>query len=237
MYILIDSGIPVEAKNKLALFGILIELDNNTATYNAISSHPDIFCCQTTDNLIVAPNTSSKLIETFKTNNISFIIGNQNVGLEYPDTSFYNAVITEKFLIHNTKFTDEIIKNKCINKTQITVKQSYTRCNLLPLGEHHFITSDLGIFKTLNSVSGLSVIYINPENIILPDFKNGFFGGCCGIYQNKLFIIGNLNHISGSKAIRLFIENAGFQIIELYDGPLFDGGSLLFVEKSMQLNT
>ncbi|MCX6231893.1 MAG: hypothetical protein NTZ33_10155 [Bacteroidetes bacterium] len=237
MHILIDPGIPDAAKNKLALYGQVIELEKNTVTYNAISSHPDIFCCQTPDNLIVAPNTTSNLIEIFKANNIRFIIGNQNVGLKYPDTTFYNAVITKEFLIHNTKYTDEIIKNNCNTKTQITVKQSYTRCNLLPLGEHHFITSDEGIYKTLNLVSGISILYVNPENIILPDFKNGFFGGCCGIYQNKLFIIGNLSYINESKNIRSFIENAGFQIIELYDGPLFDGGSLLFIEKSKQLIT
>jgi hypothetical protein len=237
MYILIDPGIPEEAKNRLSLYGQLVELENNNVTYKAISSHPDIFCCQTPDNLIVASNASSKLFDFLKINNINFITGNQDVGLKYPDTSLYNAVVTKKFLIHNTKYTDNTIKNSCVKNTHITVKQSYTRCNLLPLGENHFITSDEGIYKALNVVSGISVIYVNPENIILPGFKNGFFGGCCGIFQNKLFIIGNLSYVNESKNIRSFIENAGFQIIELYNGPLFDGGSLMFVENSKQLIT
>ena len=63
MYILIDHRIPKEAKIKLASYGQLIELESNEDTYNAISSHPDIFCCQTPDKLIIAPNISTKLIK------------------------------------------------------------------------------------------------------------------------------------------------------------------------------
>jgi len=87
----------------------------------------------------------------------------------------------------------------------------------------------MGIYQKLNLYPEFSVIYVNPENIILPGMKNGFFGGCCGIYKNKLYITGNLGYLKESKSIRSFIENAGFQIFELYDGPLYDGGSILFI--------
>jgi len=232
MLILIDNKIPVEAKIKLAGYGQLIELENSNIAYSAISSHPDIYYCQLTDNLIIAPNSSAEIIKNFTSYNIKFTIGNQNVGEKYPATSHYNAVVTSKFLIHNIKHTDKSILDYCKSKTMITVNQSYTRCNLIALGEKHFITSDMGISQKLKLFPELSVFYVNPENIILTGMKNGFFGGCCGIYQNQLFVNGNLDYLNDADKLRTFITQAGFTTIELYDGPLFDCGSILFIEKS-----
>ncbi|MCF8386230.1 MAG: hypothetical protein K9G47_00005, partial [Bacteroidales bacterium] len=67
------------------------------------------------------------------------------------------------------------------------------------------------------------------DEIILPGQKHGFLGGCCGVWKDSLFIIGNLDHFSEGEKIRKFVSEAGFRIIELYDGPLFDGGNVLFV--------
>jgi hypothetical protein len=229
MLILIDNGIPEEAKNKLATYGRLIELEKTDVTYPAISSHPDIYYCQFPDNLIIAPNSSDKIINLFKSNNLKFDIGFHKIGAKYPESSSYNAVVTEKFLIHNTKYTEKLILDNCNSKIKITVNQSYTRCNLVPLGAHHFITSDMGIYQKLKLFPELSVIYVNPENIILPGMKNGFIGGCCGVHQDNLFVCGKLDYLKDAEKLRKFIRMAGFNLIELYNGYLYDGGSILFV--------
>ena len=49
-----------------------------------------------------------------------------------------------------------------------------------------------------------------------------------GVHGNMVFIIGSLDHHHEGNSIRSFLENLKYEIIELYDGPLYDGGSILF---------
>ncbi len=230
MYILIDHRIPSEAKANLAMYGQLIELKTKGITYDAISLHPDIFCCQTPDNLIIAPNIPSYIIKTFQEKEVKYIFGKESVGMQYPQTSHYNAVVTENFLIHNTKNTDEKILKSCSSKKILSVNQGYTRCNLIALNENNFITSDKGIYNQFQSCKDFKTLYVNPDKILLPDVNNGFFGGCCGIYKNKLFIIGNLDYLAEGLAVKELATSSSVKIIELYNGQLFDGGSILFIE-------
>ena len=89
-----------------------------------------------------------------------------------------------------------------------------------------FITSDVGIFKQLKK-NNLDVLFVEPKGIILKGFKNGFFGGCCGVENNRVFIAGSLSYFPEGGKINKFLD--GFEIIELYDGPLLDVGSIFFV--------
>jgi hypothetical protein len=72
------------------------------------------------------------------------------------------------------------------------------------------------------------VLYVNPSDIILPGFRNGFFGGACGVYENRVFIIGSLDKFGDGSNVRAFLKRLDMEIVELYDGELNDGGSLLF---------
>ena len=244
MLIIIDKRIPEEAKQTLASYGELLEFATRGITYNAISGHPDIFFCQTPRGLIVAPNTPAEFLRQLKFRNIPYTPGEKPVGSKYPGTARYNAVVTDNYLIHNTSVTDPSILNSTLTfipshsflrpspysilRSPYSIRQAYTRCNLIALGEDHFITSDRGIEKALIS-NNLEVLYVSPKGIMLPGFPNGFFGGCCGVWEDKLFITGSLNHYSEGDKVRQFSRRAGFRVIELYDGPLFDGGGILFI--------
>ena len=70
----------------------------------------------------------------------------------------------------------------------------------------------------------------------LQGFQHGFFGGVCGVFQNKLFVIGSLKYHLQHKEIYDFVNKFNFEIIELYDGPFFDGGSILFLNKLVIVN-
>jgi len=113
--------------------------------------------------------------------------------------------------------------------TSFSINQAYTRCNLIALDEGHYITSDHGIEKVLKN-RNLEVLFVSPEGIILPGFANGFFGGCCGILDDKLFTTGSLHCYPEGEKVRQFSQEAGFRVIELYDGPLFDGGGIIFID-------
>jgi hypothetical protein len=229
MWIIIDKRTPEPAKERLSSFGNLLELESNNIVYDAISGHPDIFLCQTDKQLIIAPNTPQKFVDKLKDCKINFTFGNFLLGLKYPETARYNAVIMDKYLIHNLKFSDQLIIKCCKNKTHIHVEQAYTRCNLIALGNDNFITSDKGIERSLKK-NHLNVLFVNPIDVELQGFSNGFLGGCCGVFDKNLFVNGCLKYLSEKVSFLGFAKDLGFTIIELYDGPLVDVGGIFFVK-------
>ena len=227
MKIIVNRDIPQEAMENLSQFGDLISISSSDITYNAISGHPDIFMCQIDDKLVVSPNLPSSIKEKMNEEQIAFVEGESIAGSIYPETAHYNAVVSENYLIHKLGVTDDKILEYCSHKKFINVNQAYTRCNLLPLKNDCFITSDKGIFSILKN-NNLDALFVDPQQILLPGFNNGFFGGACGVVDNKVFIIGSLSKINDGNKIQEFLTNRSYEIIELYSGPLFDGGSVLF---------
>jgi len=226
--VIVSVDIPKEVLVELQTYCEVLPFSTSQVTYAAISNHPDIFMCQFADGFIVAPNTPNEFRNNLVNNDVVIIDGDADIGTKYPKTAIYNAVITDNFLIHNLKFTDKKILETCINKKTIHVNQAYTRCNLLPLKDDSFITSDKGICDTLVA-NRLNVLYVNSHDILLPGFDYGFFGGACGVYNNQVFIAGSLDNITDGRRIKEFLINLDYEIIELYEGQLFDCGSLFFV--------
>ena len=169
-----------------------------------------------------------KYFDIFKKENISFIKGENSIGKKFPDTVFYNAVATENLLIHNLKYIDPIILNLYNNKKKINVNQAYCRCNLMHLRDSSFVTSDKNIFNVLKNLD-YNILYVDPKDIILPGQTYGFIGGCCGANGNDFFVIGSLDFFKEGKVLKQFIISLNYNLVELYNGPLFDGGSILFL--------
>lgn len=228
MIFIIDSRAPLKAKKKLFKFGDIIELKPSDAGYEAISGHPDIFSCKIGNKLIVAPNSPIEFLELLNKRRICFILGEKSIGTKYPETSSYNAAVSDNYIIHNFKHTDKTILHHCVGKKIINAGQGYSRCNAVPLMNDAFIVSDKGILKALLK-HNLAALYVNSEDIVLPGVKNGFFGGTCGTYEDYFFIAGSLNKYSYGKQARSFLNELGYNIIELTDEPLFDCGSLIVI--------
>lgn len=227
MLIIIDKKIPEQSKVKLRNFGLLIELETAGITYGAISGHPDIFFTMIGNNLVVAPNLPKSLQKLLLERKIDVVTGIKHVGSKYPENASYNAVVTEDFLVHHQKITDSSILKRCEGRKIVHVNQGYTRCNLIFISPRHVITSDLGISAALTKL-GVEILFFNPDGILLPGFRSGFIGGACGLLDKKLFINGStIFHKDGSK-LREFCHHAGVDLVELYPGPLFDGGGIFF---------
>ena len=225
MLIIIDKRIPEDAKNNLSNYGELFELETSNNVYDTISGHPDIFIFQHNNDLIIAPQSPQNLIDKLVEKNISFQTGINNLGIKYPETAFYNVANNADIFIGNIKSCDESIINCAIGKLWIQTKQSYSRCNNIILNSTSIITNDNKVHKQIETS-----LYINPEEIILTGFDYGFIGGCAGITDNKVFLIGSLKHHSQGKIITEYIKATNHEIVELYDGPLFDGGGIIFVK-------
>jgi len=230
MLIIADGRLPGEILNKLSLAGDIVLLETNNLVYNSISGHPDIFICPTPAGLVVAPNIPQNVINALKTHKIPFVFGKQSPGKRYPDSVHYNAVVTEHSIIHHRQFTDRTITEKNPGKEIIHVAQGYTKCNLIPLSENTFLTSDEGIEKALHR--RFKIYRFSPENIILEGQKHGFLGGCSGRWKNTLFFTGRLSTIPEHQKLKQIIKEQGLKYEELYDGPLIDGGGILFIDES-----
>jgi len=228
MFFIVNKNIPAAAQNILKGYGEVILFETDGITDNEISNHPDIFFCVIGNKIVCAQNTPKKYIERLNKFSSNCTAGNSDVGYDYPANAKYNAVITDRYIIHNKEITDEAILQSVSDKKFINVKQGYTRCNLLPLKNDCFITSDRGIENILKQ-EGLSCLYVSPKEVLLPGFKHGFFGGACGVFDNSVFILGSLNYFSEGNAVKNYLTGLGYELCELVDGKLFDGGSILIV--------
>jgi len=229
MLIVIDKRAPEEAKRRLDHFGEVVEFSTQNITYEAISGHPDIFLCQTPESLICAPNLPPSHFKLFKDNKIDFLIGENPVGKLFPDTSHYNCLVNEQCIFHKSPYTDVRIIE--LNNVQefVNLPQAYTRCSLIELPSKKFITSDKGIEKVLKNRK-LKVHYFPPNEILLPAMPHGFIGGAMGINSERLFVLGNPDFHSWGKEFKALIDQENIELISLYDGPLFDGGGIFFLE-------
>lgn len=222
---IVSEQIPEEALEKLKTFGKVIVLRNSKSAYYSISTHPDIFIHFINENeMVCAPNVPKKWLQMLKKANFNVIEGKKEIGKKYPETVPYNVVGIGKTLIHNTKYTEETIASHY--KDHIHVNQGYTRCNLLALNENNFITSDEGIVKILKD-KGFNVLYVNPRQIRLLGQDYGFFPGCCGVFDKKLFVCGSTKNLNEKNELDNFLQTNDIELVELYEDELTDIGSIL----------
>ncbi len=228
MPFLIDKRINPTALHNLERLDTVIPFMTDGITYPAISGHPDIFFCVSGDLLIASEAVPDNIIRQLDDAGVDILISKNRPGMQYPSSAIFNAVVTDSFLIHCTDITDISIKENTTGKTQINVSQGYTRCNLLVPDERLWITSDAGIFKILNE-KGLNVLSVDPKQVSLQGFSHGFFGGCCGVFKNRILVNGSLKNLKEGKAIRHDLEKYEYQVIELHQGMLEDVGSIMVI--------
>jgi len=228
MLILVDKRAPEIARNNLEEYGEVVEFYTEELVYEAIAGHPDIFITQIENLVVISPNLPDKFKILINKHKVNSVEGELPIGNKYPETARYNAASTDQYIIHNLAISDIQLLKASQGKTSIQVPQGYTRCNLVVLNENKMITTDKGIQKALIS-AGMDVMLVRSEGILLPGFSYGFIGGTCGIVENKILFLGSLKHHIDGNAIEAFIRKTGFEILELYDGPLFDGGGIFFL--------
>jgi hypothetical protein len=97
----------------------------------------------------------------------------------------------------------------------------------VPVDSRHIITSDRGIKSAWENNKGKALL-VRPGHVRLPGYDTGFLGGASGVTQKAVFFVGSLKYHPDGVAIRGLIKKCGKGVIELYDGPLYDVGSILF---------
>lgn len=182
-------------------------------TYQAIDAHPDIYFC--------------KMGVTFHKE--IFIGDPEEIGAAYPDNIRFNAVCLDRYLIHRLKNTSPALLSKAreIGLEMINVNQGYTKCNCVVVDGSAIITSDAGIYNTLQNYPAVSVLKIRPGFVRLDGFEYGFLGGASGRVDDEIIFNGDLSAHPDFEAISRFIESRGVKIKYFPDFPLTDIGSIL----------
>ncbi len=195
----------------------------------ALGRHADLGLCPLGGAEVVCPpDTCDYYRAALEPHGFSVIRGGQALGVSYPADTAYNVVVVGKFAILNPSVCDGILLRELERRYEILpVKQGYAKCSVAPVGENALITGDVGIAEAAGR-TGLDVLLIRNEGVLLPPYKNGFFGGACGLISPELLAVnGSLGHMPDGGLIGKFLESHGVRPVELSSGPPFDTGSLI----------
>ncbi len=194
-----------------------------------------VFC---DDKIILSPDVAEEVIHQIR-GAISeswilsrVVIGDKTPQMPYPNDVPYNVLALKQHLIHKLKITEpQILKHT--HKPVVNVRQGYTRCSVLPVGEQAVITDDASLGDTLQKL-GYDVLIICKGHVQLAGFPYGLFGGSGGSIGNKVVMNGCLKFHPDAERIKQFILKHHKVLIELDDQqPLIDCGSILFYDEGV----
>lgn len=199
---------------------------------SAVSTHPDMQICKVGKNSFVCEPTTyqyyKKHLEIYGAN---IAMGETFVKSNYPDDVAYNVVITENYMLHNTKHTDSAILNYANNNglSIYTTAQGYTKCATCVMGNNTIITADNGILRICVS-NGIDCLLIEEDDIILGNRNDGFIGGTSGLLDDKTMLFcGDITKHKSYKQILEFARSHDVEILCSHKGPLTDIGSIISV--------
>lgn len=227
----VDGRISKGVENGLAAIGIqTIKTKAHPSLYDAVAFHPDMFLHHICGkNIVFAPGTSEDTIRELENHGFQLIRGETELKYKYPGNISYNAARVGKFVFHNTKYTDKILKSffSKLEVELIHVNQGYAKCAISVVDENSIITMDMGIAKIADK-KGLDVLLIEEKNILLSGLDYGFIGGSSGlIATNKWAVAGSFDTLEYCDEILNFLNKKGIKIISLSNQQVVDIGSVI----------
>ncbi|MBU3206320.1 MAG: hypothetical protein GXY87_07940 [Tissierellia bacterium] len=229
--IVVAGNISSEIYDNLKKNGLeVIKTIAHEKVHTSIKYHPDIVMHPIRHNLlIVEPSLFQYYKDQFKNTHIKIIKGEIELKAEYPFDIAYNVGRIGNYVIHNLKYTDEVLKYYLEKEDLefINIKQGYSKCSMAIVGEKEIITSDKMIDKTLKDL-GFNSLLIKPGFIDLENQNYGFIGGCTGNISNKeVLISGTLKNHPDKEIIEKFLKETGKKINYLSKEKITDIGTMI----------
>lgn len=221
----IDPSMPYEAKERLLKMGYYVqEIRIHKRLAKPISGHPDmmLFHC---DNKVIYEPEAKEIAGLLMDNGYECVKGAAICSSRYPNDIIYNSCCLGGYIVrYNGPIERHIEKLK---HKFIRANQGYVQCSIVKIDDKNIITSDKNIYDEVKK-NRINALLVQAGHIKLPGYKTGFIGGASGVHKDKVFFIGALKYHSDGGIIRKFIKQAGKNIIELYNGPLYDAGTIFF---------
>jgi len=232
--VIADGRISRENEEGLLAMGIkIIKTKRHPGVYEAISFHPDImFHHVGGDRIVYAPETDESVVMQLASLGFHMIQGRSRLGEKYPFDIAYNAARVGRYVFHNFKYTDPVLKEELEKQGGIPVhvKQGYAKCSVSVVREDFMITSDAGIARAASDV-GIEVLLIEPEeDLALPGLDYGFIGGSSAMLgKDKWCITGSLENLRQGERIKKALECKGIEAVSLGRGKVEDIGSIIAI--------
>ena len=233
---IVDSRISEKMNRRLALEGFqVMKLPPSSALPEAIASHPDSLIFKlgntiltTADYCEEASYVFSDLRELYPEIKIS--VSADELGGRYPEDARLNALVIGNNLFCNRGNISEGVLRIAEDRglSVINVKQGYPACSVLTLRDSAAITSDEGLCKTFSKY-GIRVYKIRKGAISLPPYEYGFIGGACGVFEDKIYFLGNYKAHPSAHIIEEAAREMSYTPISLSDEELVDLGGILFI--------
>lgn len=196
----------------------------------SLSRHADLSIAIVSSKKAVCPPESYAYYKSaLSPYDFEIIEGKTHLGCNYPEDSAYNVCIIGKKCFLNKNVCDPTLYDILMSEGYeiIFVNQGYTKCSICPIDENTFITADKGIYDK-GVEMGFEALLISNEDILLPGYKNGFWGGSCGLgAPDTLLVNGEVENIKSGKLIKEFLNKKGIKIKNLKKGEVIDIGSIL----------
>ena len=234
---LLGADAPVNISQALTSLGFVpLLLDASKHLPKPTRSHADmlIFCAgncifSSKDHINKSPCTFEKLKEY----GYSIVESDTALGDRYPYDIPFNMALIGNYIFGNIKFASkEIIDYASKNSIElISVKQGYTKCSTVVINHNAIITADSGIESAARGL-GIDTLNIenSPSSVSLAGYDYGFLGGACGVYQDKIYFVGNISRHPNGIQIIDFCHKHGLEVISLSDTALTDIGGIIFLD-------
>ena len=221
----IDPRMPKKAKEKLKRLNYYIaEVPFHKRLARPVRGHVDMMLFRHGGKVIYEPQLED-IANLLRQNGYRCIKGEKIKSEKYPKDIIYNACAVDNSIIH---YKGRIEKNiKKLKLRHLPISQGYAKCSIVPVNKRAIITSDSKI-RDIWVNRGRKGLLVKPGHVKLPGYKTGFIGGASGVNDRVVFFVGSLKYHPDGGKIRDFIRGRDKGIIELYDGPLYDVGTVLF---------
>ncbi len=232
---IVDSRISRECERGLSKEGFyLLKLPPDLSLGEAVCSHPDTVLFYSSGELITTADYCEGAISFFSDLRefrpdikICFTADKRAEG--YPNDCVMNALAFNGRLFCKADTVSDAVIDFAIrhNLKICPVKQGYPACVTLAFG-NSAITADKGMAQALGQ-EGIRVTEISRGGISLPPYEYGFIGGASGVYDKKVYFLGDLSTHPDGERIRRAIEEEGYAAVSLSDEPLADMGGIIFL--------
>lgn len=234
--VIVDHRIPESAYRALMLSGFTpISLPTCKYLPEAISSHPDTLIFKLGNTIITYADYCEEASYVFSDirewcPDITVRACSDTPGNIYPNDCSLNALRIGKYLF----LRKESISSSVLSLAEaeglsvVNVKQGYSACSTLALGEGAAITADCGMARAMREC-GIKVYEIEEGHISLPPHEYGFIGGAGGVCDDKIYFYGDYRTHPSAEIIKRAADDLSYKIVPLSDSMLSDFGGMIFL--------
>ena len=237
---IVDKRLPQNMEDELSSRGFsVIKLPASKRLSAPVASHTDMLLFRGEKTLIGSKEyfcENEELTDKIRTAlpDYEIVEADDIFDAEYPRDTVFNARVMGAYVIARVQsISNEVMAYaKARGLEIISVNQGYSACLTLSIGDKLIYTSDKGIANKVESFGIKAKVIPEYGCISLPPYKNGFIGGCCGIYGSDIYFIGNAEALPCYEELKNDADALGYNIISLdpNSGTLLDLGGIIFAE-------